>query len=87
MSGGFRNHGEEIAAALAEHKAGEVQRLEPAGHDDPLGDLFRNTKPKPGCPGVRIDAEGREWYSSAWIDLHPAGDLPPASKPVRLGPL
>lgn len=78
----FRNHGEEIAAALAQHRAGEVARLEPAGHDDPLGELFRTTTPKPGAPGVRIDDEGREWYSAAWISAAPEQDKAP-TRPLR----
>lgn len=36
-----------------------------------LEQLYRDTVPKPGCPGTRIDSEGREWYSAGWIDLHP----------------
>lgn len=72
----YRNHGEEIEAALAAHRRREVQQLHPLGHDDPLGDLYRASAPKPGCPGVRIDGEGREWYSSAWIDLHGAAVEP-----------
>lgn len=59
---------DEIAARQRRHEAGQVKRLHALGHDDPLGDLFRATSPKPGCPGVRVDGEGREWYSSGWID-------------------
>lgn len=33
-----------------------------------LEQLYRETVPKPGCPGTRIDSEGREWYSAAWLD-------------------
>lgn len=36
-----------------------------------LEQLYRTTVPKPGCPGTRIDTEGREWYSAGWIDHHP----------------
>lgn len=47
-----------------------------------LDQLFRDTVPKPGCPGTRIDSEGREWYSAGWIDHHPEEieleDLPDA---------
>jgi hypothetical protein len=71
---GFRNHQEEITAALAEHQSHEVQLLHEGretfqGHDDPLGTIFRATSPKPGCPGVRVDPKtGAEWYSAAWLD-------------------
>lgn len=78
-----RNHREEIDAALRRHQAGEVKRLHTLGHDDPLGDLFRTTRPKPGCPGVRTDGRGREWYSAAWIDLAPAE---PPTRPVCAHP-
>lgn len=66
----YRNHAEEIQAALrGEHERQQVALLEPQGHDDPLGTLYRDTTPKPGCPGVRVDAQGREWYSAGWVSL------------------
>jgi hypothetical protein len=37
-----------------------------------LEQLYLDSVPKPGCPGTRIDSEGREWYSAAWLDYHPA---------------
>lgn len=48
-----------------------------------LEQLYRTTVPKPGCPGTRIDSEGHEWYSDAWLNLHPVDItdevLPPIS--------
>lgn len=81
------SHADEIAAALAEHQAQEVAELRPSGHDDPLGVLFRESTAKPGCPGVRVDREGREWYSAGWVSLHSvpaAPERPPFRHSVRL---
>lgn len=83
----FRDHAEEIEHALAQHRAGEVAQLERVGHDDPLGELYRASTPKPGYPGVRVDVEGREWYSAAWIDRHneaPAGPGPEQCRDCKM---
>lgn len=36
--------------------------------DDRIDQLYAATRPKPGCPGVRVDDDGREWYSARWIE-------------------
>lgn len=32
-----------------------------------LDKLKALTRPLPGRPGWRVDAQGREWYSAAWL--------------------
>lgn len=37
--------------------------------EDTIARLYGETVPKPGCPGVRVDRVGREWYSARWIEV------------------
>ena len=37
--------------------------------DDRLARLRDETTPAPGRDGVRVDANGREWYSASWLGL------------------
>lgn len=36
-----------------------------------LRNLHAATVPVPGRAGWRVDREGREWFSSAWLDERP----------------
>ena len=35
--------------------------------DDAIETLRRNSSPVPGRDGVRVDREGRQWYSARWL--------------------
>lgn len=44
-----------------------VAELTPS--DDRLARLRDETTPAPGRDGVRVDGNGREWYSASWLGL------------------
>ena len=48
----------------------ERRRFEPAIalYPDELRELRESTTPIAGRPGWRIDANGRQWYSAAWLE-------------------
>ncbi len=37
--------------------------------------LYNETEPIPGRLGWRVDKDGKEWYSAAWLD-YPAFQFP-----------
>lgn len=45
------------------------QEATPALSDDRLTQLRDASTPAPGRDGVRIDGNGREWYSASWLGL------------------
>lgn len=73
---GFYDEAEELAAELGltpiteEQFAALVEQrhLDPAGvPDTELEKLYHRTRPIPGRPGWRIDAQSRQWFSSEWL--------------------
>lgn len=58
------SHAQDLLAII---ERGEMQKAEIRLAPE-LEKLQRNSSPIPGRPGWRIDRNGKEWYSAAWLD-------------------
>lgn len=59
------SHAQELLAILERSDMEKAQII--TAHPE-VEKLKRNTTPIPGRPGWRIDAQGKEWYSAAWLE-------------------
>lgn len=55
-----------VVVGIETHSTYEGYDWHSAGHEE-LERLFRATKPVPGKDGTRIDINGKQWYSTAWL--------------------